>query len=313
MQFNQQVKQMKILITGGTGLIGRRLCPALLAKGHELTVLSRKPETVKLKCGEAVQAMATLDEWLPDTVFDAVINLAGEPIVDARWTDERKQRLWHSRINLTETLIQRIANATHKPAVLLSGSATGFYGDSGDTILDEAQRTGTDFGAQLCSAWENVAETASTFGVRVCLLRTGLVLDLAGGLLGRMLLPFKLGLAARLGDGRQWMSWIHVDDYVAMVLLLLENSQAAGAYNMTAPEPVTNAEFTKTLARALHRPALFVAPACVLKLMLGEMSALLLGGQRALPTKVQALGYSFIYTTLEDALHAIVSGTKTCC
>lgn len=301
---------MKILITGGTGLIGRRLCPALLAKGHELTVLSRAPETVKTKCGAAVQAMATLDDWQADTVFDAVINLAGEPIVDARWTKKRKQRLWQSRINLTETLIQRVANATHKPAVLLSGSATGFYGDGGDRILDESLPTGTDFGAQLCSAWENAAQSASALGVRVCLLRTGLVLDAAGGLLGRMLLPFKLGLAARLGDGRQWMSWIHVNDYVAIVLLLLENAQAAGAYNMTAPEPVTNAEFTKTLARVLHRPALFVAPACVLKVMLGEMSALLLGGQRALPTKVRALGYDFIYTKLEDALNAIMSSQK---
>lgn len=298
---------MKILITGGTGLIGRRLCPALLAKGHEITVLSRTPDTVKQKCGEAVQAMASLNDWQPDVLFDAVINLAGEPIVDKRWTAERKQRLWQSRVNLTENLVQCIANATHKPSVLLSGSATGFYGDGGDTILEESLSPATDFGAQLCSAWEAVAQTADAFGVRVCLLRTGLVLDSAGGLLGRMLLPFKLGLAARLGNGQQWMSWIHVDDYVAIMLLLLENSAESGAYNMTAPEPVTNAEFTHTLARVLHRPALLVAPACVLKLMLGEMAALLLGGQRALPTKMQTLGYRFSYTKLEEALSAIVT------
>jgi len=297
---------MKILITGGTGLIGRRLCKALLAKGHELTVLSRKPETVTVKCGAAVQAIATLDEWHADTVFDAVINLAGEPIVDARWTEERKQRLWQSRVSLTEALIQCIANATHKPSVLLSGSATGFYGDSGDTILEESRLPATDFGGQLCSAWESVAQTADAFGVRVCLLRTGLVLDSAGGLLGRMLLPFKLGLAARLGDGKQWMSWIHVDDYVAIVLLLLENQQATGAYNMTAPEPVTNSEFTQTLAQVLHRPALFVAPAFLLKLLLGEMSVLLLGGQRALPTKLQTLGYDFTYANLETALKSLL-------
>ncbi len=297
---------MKILITGGTGLIGRRLCKALLAKGHELTVLSRKPETVATKCGAAVQAMTTLGEWHTDTVFDAVINLAGEPIVDARWTAERKQRLWQSRVSITEALIQCIANATHKPSVLLSGSATGFYGDGGDTILEESRLPATDFGGQLCSAWESVAQTADAFGVRVCLLRTGLVLDSAGGLLGRMLLPFKLGLAARLGDGKQWMSWIHVDDYVAIVLLLLENQQATGAYNMTAPKPVTNSEFTQTLAQVLHRPALFVAPAFLLKLLLGEMSVLLLGGQRALPTKLQTLGYDFTYANLETALKSLL-------
>ena len=297
---------MKILITGGTGLIGRRLCKALLAKGHELTVLSRKPATVAAKCGAVVQAMATLDEWHTDTVFDTVINLAGEPIVDARWTAERKQRLWQSRVSITEALIQCIANATHKPSVLLSGSATGFYGDGGDTILEESRLPATDFGGQLCSAWESVAQTADAFGVRVCLLRTGLVLDSAGGLLGRMLLPFKLGLAARLGDGKQWMSWIHVDDYVAIVLLLLENQQATGAYNMTAPKPVTNSEFTQTLAQVLHRPALFVAPAFLLKLLLGEMSVLLLGGQRALPTKLQALGYDFTYANLDAALKSLL-------
>ncbi len=298
---------MKVLITGGTGLIGRRLCVALLAKGHELTVLSRKPDTVKTKCGEAVQAIATLNEWQPDTVFDAVINLAGEPIVDARWTDERKQLLWESRVTLTEKLVQCIANAKHKPAVLLSGSAVGVYGDGGDTILDESHPVATDFGGQLCSGWENAAQRAQALGVRVCILRTGLVLDSRGGILGKMLLPFKLGLAARLGNGRQWMSWIHVNDYVAIVLLLLENAAAQGAYNMTAPEPVTNAQFTETLARVLHRPVFLVTPAWVLKLMLGEMSALLLGGQRALPTKVQALGYQFDYVNLEDALTAIVS------
>ena len=235
-----------------------------------------------------------------------MINLAGEPIVDARWTTERKQRLWQSRVSLTEALIQCIANATHKPSVLLSGSATGFYGDGGDTILEESRLPATDFGGQLCSAWESVAQTADAFGVRVCLLRTGLVLDSAGGLLGRMLLPFKLGLAARLGDGKQWMSWIHVDDYVAIVLLLLENQQATGAYNMTAPKPVTNSEFTQTLAQVLHRPALFVAPAFLLKLLLGEMSVLLLGGQRALPTKLQALGYDFTYANLDAALKSLL-------
>jgi uncharacterized protein (TIGR01777 family) len=297
---------MNILITGGTGLIGRKLCAALLTKGHQLTVLSRSPDSVKAKCGAAVQTMSTLNEWHADTFFDAVINLAGEPIVDSRWTEQQKQRIWQSRVNLTEALIQHIANATHKPSVLLSGSAIGYYGNGGDNSLNESQVSGNDFGAQLCSAWEAAAQTASNFGVRVCLLRTGLVLDSAGGLLGRMLPAFKLGLAARLGNGQQWMSWIHIDDYVAIVLCLLENAQAAGAFNMTAPEPASNQQFTETLARVLHRPALFVAPAFLLKLMLGERAELLLGGQRALPAKVQALGYTFQYPTLENALNATI-------
>jgi uncharacterized protein len=298
---------MNILITGGTGLIGRKLCAALLKKGYELTVLSRSPDSVTTKCGASVQAMATLDEWTPDRLFDAVINLAGEPIVDKRWTDEQKQRLLQSRVSLTEKLVQHISNANHKPAVLLSGSATGFYGDGGDNILDESHPAGTDFGARLCSAWENAAQAAADFGVRVCLLRTGLVLDSSGGLLGRMLPAFKLGLAARLGNGQQWMSWIHIDDYVAIVLSLLENAQAVGAYNMTAPEPVTNQQFTNTLAHVLHRPALFVAPAFLLKLMLGERAELLLGGQRALPTRIQTLDYDFQYARLEQALTAVLN------
>jgi uncharacterized protein (TIGR01777 family) len=294
---------MKILLTGGTGLIGRRLCAALLAQGHELTVLSRKPDTVKSKCGAGVQAMQSLSEWQPDIAFDAVINLAGEPIVDKRWTAQRKQALWQSRVTLTETLVQCIVNAQQKPAVLLSGSATGFYGDGGDKILDETLPPAADFGAQLCSAWETAALAAP---VRVCLLRTGLVLDNAGGLLGKMRLPFSLGLGSRLASGLQWMSWIHIDDYVAMVLLLLNNAQAVGAYNMTAPQPVTNREFTQTLAQALHRPAFLVTPASLLTLLLGDMAQLLIGGQRASADKIIALGYTFRYATLSSALNALV-------
>jgi len=291
-----------ILITGGTGLIGRQLCKALSAQGHAVTVLSRNPDSVPAKCGTNVKALASLAEWQPDRSFDAVINLAGEPIVDARWTEQRKQRLWHSRITLTESLVQRIAAAQTRPLVLLSGSAVGYYGDRGDTVLDETAPAGTDFPAQLCKAWEEAALAAEASGVRVCLLRTGLVLSRRSGLLGRMLLPFRLGLGARLGNGKQWMSWIHIDDYVAILLELLRDEQASGPYNMTAPQPATNREFTATLARALHRPAPFIMPSWLLKSVMGERACLLLEGQKVLPQKIESAGYRFAFAKLPDAL-----------
>ncbi|MDH4235081.1 MAG: TIGR01777 family oxidoreductase [Gallionella sp.] len=293
---------MQILITGGTGLIGKQLCKALLKEGHELTVLSRNPASVPAKCGAGVHAMAALRDWHSGQAFDAVINLAGEPIVDARWTAERKRVLWSSRVTLTGELVKHIASAGHKPAVLLSGSAVGYYGNRGDSEMYEAADAGGDFAARLCKSWEAAALGAEREGVRVCLLRTGLILSNKGGLLGRMLLPFKLGLGARLGDGRQWMSWVHIDDYVAMVLRLLHDAEASGPYNMTAPQPVTNAEFTAALAKALHRPALFVAPAQLLKLVMGERSCLLLEGQKVLPGEMTVAGYQFKFSKLDDAL-----------
>ncbi|HLY95685.1 MAG TPA: TIGR01777 family oxidoreductase [Sideroxyarcus sp.] len=297
---------MRILITGGTGLIGRHLCKALLAEGHELTVFSRNPGSVAEKCGASVHAMAALAEWMPDVVFDAVINLAGEPIVDERWTQRRKQLLRDSRIALTEELVRCIAAAEQKPSVLLSGSAVGYYGGRGDEMLEETSGAGTDFPAQLCVDWEAAALGAEKFGVRVCLLRTGLILSKDGGLLGRMVTPFKMGMGARVSDGRQWMSWIHIDDYVAMVLRLLSDDQMHGAYDMTSPAPVTNREFTAALAAALHRPAPFVAPASLLKLSLGEAASLLLEGQRVLPRRMLAAGQTCRFEKLEDALKDLI-------
>jgi uncharacterized protein len=297
---------MHILITGGTGLIGRHLCKALLAQGHQLTVLSRHPETVAAKCGATVQAMAKLDEWQADREFDAVINLAGEPIVDRAWSAKRKQALRDSRIALTRTLVKRIAVAKQKPAVLLSGSAIGYYGNRAETELEESAPAGNDFAAELCRDWEQAALGAEENGVRVCLLRTGLVLSNSGGLLGKMLLPFKLGLGARLGNGKQWMSWVHIEDYVAMASRLLEDAQMRGAFNMTAPQPVTNGEFTRALASALHRPAFFVAPAIMLRFAMGERAALMLEGQRVLPAKLGKAGYRFKFPELGRALEDLL-------
>lgn len=298
---------MRIFITGGTGLIGRALCKALRAAGHELTVLSRHPETVAAKCGAGVEAMRSLAEWTPQRAFDAVINLAGEPIVDAFWSAKRKQVLWDSRVTLTEELVRRINLADHKPAVLLSGSAVGYYGDRGDTILTEDANAGTGFAAELCQAWEQAARVAEKQNVRVCLLRTAPVLSRDGGLLGKMLLPFKLGLGARLGDGRQWMSWIHIDDYVALVLRLLQDADARGPFNMASQHPATNAEFTAALAQAVHRPAWFVAPAFLLRLGMGEHSSLMLDSQRALPAKFTVAGHVFRFPHLADALRDVAA------
>ena len=293
---------MHILITGGTGLIGKQLCKALLAEGHDLTVFSRKPASVPAKCGAEVHAIASLDEWTPEKTFDAVINLAGEPIVDAKWTVKRKRTLCESRVTLTQQLVKRIAAAEHKPAVLLSGSAVGYYGDRGGEEMYESAGPGEDFPARMCKSWEEAALAAEQAGVRVCLLRTGLVLSRKGGLLGKMLLPFKLGLGARLGNGKQWMSWVHIQDYVAMVLHLLHDVHAGGPYNMTAPQPVTNAQFTIALAKAVHRPAFFAAPAQLLKLAMGERACLMLEGQKVLPGKMTAAGYRFQFSNLDEAL-----------
>lgn len=297
---------MNILITGGTGLIGRALCRVLLAEGHALTVFSRHPQSVTGKCGAAVQALAALEDWTPAMHFDAVINLAGEPIVDAAWTVRRKQVLRDSRIALTRQLVERIAQAESKPTVLLSGSAIGYYGACGDMERVETSASGDDFAAQLCVDWEAAALEAERYGVRVCLLRTGLVLSKHGGLLARMLTPFRLGLGARLGDGKQWMSWIHIDDYVRYVLRLLVDAQLNGPFNMTAPQPTTNATFTHILAAVLHRPAWFVAPAALLKPVMGERASLVLEGQRVLPARLGAAGVPCVHPELETALRDLL-------
>ena len=300
---------MEILITGGTGLLGRALCHVLLAEGHQLTVLSRRPDQVQRLCGVGVRSMASLSEWTSDKHFDVVINLAGAPIVDLPWTESRKQTLWTSRVKLTEQLVDAIANAAHKPAALLSGSAIGYYGDCGEASCSDAlalpNPSADDFGARLCAAWEAAAQQAETSGVRVCLLRTGLVLARQGGLLSRMRLPFRLGLGGRLGNGQQWMSWIHIDDWISSVQFLMNNAQASGAFNLTAPCPTRNAEFTETLARSLDRPACFPLPGLLLNLMLGQRSYLLLGGQRVLPERLQDMGCCFRYPDIKQALFSL--------
>ena len=297
---------MRILITGGTGLIGRRLCEALTSRGDLVTVLSRRPESVPRLCGIEVGAIASLDQWTPEMVFDAVINLAGEPIVDARWTASRQKKLLDSRVALTEQLVNKINQASHRPQVLISGSAIGYYGLVADRRLVEEDNAGDDFPAFLCLAWEKEALAVTASGVRCVILRTGLVLDNRGGILKKMLLPFRCALGSRLGDGQQWMSWIHWEDYLNSVLTLLDDTSATGFYNLTAPQPVTNADFTRSLGQAVHRPAIFVAPAWLLRLAMGERSDLLLGGQRVIPQRLLARAFNFHFPDLASALKDLI-------
>ncbi len=297
---------MKILITGGTGFIGRHVCKNLVQQGHELTVLSRRSNEVKSVCGQNTTAIASLKELTPDNNFNALINLAGEPIANARWTVARKKVLRDSRIGITNQLIEFIARAETKPMVMVSGSAIGFYGDQGDSALDEQSEYFDDFSHDLCADWEQSANQAAEMGIRTCILRTGLVIGKQGGFIQRMLLPFKLGLGGKIGDGRQWMSWIHRADLVEIIELMLSSDNMNGIYNGTAPNPVTNLEFTQSLAKTLNRRALLPLPGPLLKLMLGEMSELLLGGQRVIPKRLKEQGYNFKFATLDEALADIL-------
>ena len=296
---------MNILITGGTGLIGRALCRFWLQQGHQLTVCSRTPEKVAGLCGAQVRGIGQLEQYAGE--LDAVVNLAGAPIADRPWTAKRRQLLWDSRITLTEQLVAWLATRQQQPQVLLSGSAVGWYGDGGERQLDEQQPAVTsDFASLLCDAWESAALTAEVLGIRVVRIRTGLVLAAEGGFLQRLLLPFKLGLGGRIGSGKQWMPWIHLQDQIALIDFLLHHASASGPYNACAPQPVRNTDFSKTLGRTLHRPTFMPMPGMLLKLGLGELAGLLLGGQRAVPKRLQEAGFEFRFKDLDRALQALL-------
>ncbi len=294
--------EKQILITGGTGFIGQVLCQKLIADGHSLTVLSRQPaHNVQAMCG-LVEPINDLDQLRGADGFDAVINLAGEGIADKRWSEARKQELMDSRITLTNQLVDVIRSWKTLPAVLVSGSAVGFYGDQGSHRVTEDTPPHDEFTHRMCSDWEQAALRLDPTGVRVCLSRTGIVAGPGGGFLQRMLLPFKLGLGGRLGNGEQYMPWIHRDDVVAALIWMMETDTASGAYNVVSPNPVTNRQFTRCLAGVLGRPAIFPAPAPVLKIVLGEMSRLLLTGQMAIPERLEAEGFRFRFPDLTPAL-----------
>jgi len=290
---------MHVLITGGTGFIGQALCAALLQAGHTLSVLTRDAVRARAQLPAPVRVLAALDEARD---VEAVVNLAGEPLMAGRWNAARKVAFRASRLGTTQALVAWMARQSVRPRVLVSGSAIGYYGPRDDEALDESAAPGDDFAAHLCRDWETEAMQAEGLDVRTCRVRTGIVLAADGGALAKMLPPFRLGAGGPMGDGRQWMSWIHRDDLVGLLLWLLERDQAGGAYNGTAPTPVTNREFARTLGAALHRPALIPTPAFALRLGFGDMAQLLLTGQRVLPAHALAEGFTFRFPTLDEAL-----------
>ncbi|MBI3952227.1 MAG: TIGR01777 family protein [Acidobacteria bacterium] len=300
-------KGSTVLVTGATGFIGRALTTALHERGYELAILSRRVDRVRAQPHiKLVQAWNPQQEPAPVSVIEraqAIVHLAGESIA-GRWTEAKKRAIRNSRVEGTRNLVVAIAQAKTRPRVLVSASAVGYYGDRGEETLTEESGPGSDFLALVCQAWETEARRAEAHDVRVVCLRSGIVLDRDGGALQQMLPPFRLGLGGPLGNGRQWMPWIHRDDTVGLILHALENEKVSGPVNGTAPEPVRNIEFTKTLGRVLNRPTFLAAPEFVLKLLLGEFADVLLASPRVLPARAQAAGYAFKYSTLEPALRA---------
>lgn len=298
---------MHVLVTGGTGFIGKALCAELHRRGHEISALVRNSvqATVWLPPGTRVVTDLSL---LREEVPDAVINLAGENLAARRWDVARKRALLESRIGVTRSLIEYMRDSVAKPRALISGSAIGWYGARGDTELTEDSAGGREdeFQVQLCRTWEEEAQKAEDLGVRVCRVRTGLVLERDGGPLAKMLLPMGLGMLGVMGDGCQWMSWVHRADLVSLLIKLCENESASGVFNGTAPHPVTNREFVATLSQALGRPAVLPMPAFALRLAVGEMAELLLTGQRVLPQRTLASPFGFRYPDLTTALRHIL-------
>lgn len=302
----------RVVVAGATGLIGRKLCAQLTAKGYQVVVFSRNPDSARRTIPNAVEYVA----WTPSesgpwaAALDgayAVINLAGAPIIGKRWNAAYKQELRDSRVIGTRGLVTAMAAAQRKPQVFVSGSAIGYYGSRDNTPLDEQARPGSDFLAQLAIDWEQAAAKAEQAGIRTVLLRTGIVLDTNGGALKPLLLPFRLGVGGPVLPGSQYWSWIHLDDSVGLILFALENQQVRGPLNATAPEPLTNREFSKVLGKVLGRPSLFPVPGFALNLLLGEVAEpLIVNGQRVIPAKAQQSGYSFKYPTLEPALRQLL-------
>ena len=297
---------MKIVISGASGLIGRRLLKNLSAAGHSIHVLSRHagtnlPPGVKLSTWDPVKNQPP-EESLRDAA--AVIHLAGEPVAQ-RWTARTRQLIRESRVMGTRNLVQAIEKLPGKPEALICASAIGYYGSRGDEVLTETSAPASSYLAEVCQAWETEAQAAEALGVRVVRVRIGLVLDARGGALKRMLPPFRMGVGGKLGSGKQWMSWIHLEDLAAIFQFALDHP-VRGAFNGVAPYPLSNSEFTRALGQAVHRPAIFPVPAFALKALFGEMSEILLASQRVAPAAVEAAGFRFRFPQLDAALRDLL-------
>lgn len=306
---------MHVFILGATGLIGKRLVHQLVKRGDRVSVLTRSPKKANERLGSAV----TVVEGDPNrpgpwqqtlSEVDAVVNLAGEPVADRAWTASQKALIRDSRLLSTRHVVEGMKAAAKKPSVLVQGVAVGIYGDRGDEVLSEKAPplSPPDFLSQLCEEWEAEALHARDAGVRVVLVRTGVVLDKSGGALEKMLIPFKMFVGGPLGDGRQWFPWIHVEDQVGLMLYALDQGTVSGAVNAVAPNSVTMGEFSQTLGRVLHRPSLMAAPRFALKLAMGERAEVMLASQRVRPDRIQELGYRFQYPQLEAALRSVLAG-----
>lgn len=301
---------MKFFITGGTGLIGTELTSKLLAEGHEITIYTRNIVKARTTFSNLSNTMLFCDnlntpELLKD--IDVVINLAGESIGKGRWSKQRKEQLTDSRIKTTRKLVKQIKTSTNPPKLFISGSAIGYYGSQGDTILTEESIGQTEFTHALCSEWEVIAKEAQSEKTRVAILRTGVILSSKGGMIPEIIKPFKYGLGSIMGNGEQFFSWIHITDMIGAIKFILENKALSGAINMTTPNPVTNKIFSKTLAKQLHKPCWFKIPSFVLSLMLGEASTLILGSQRAIPEKLLRANFRFKYAKIDEALEDIIN------
>lgn len=297
---------MRVLITGGTGAIGRRLISLLLNEGYEVSILSRK----SLKPAR-MSAKVTFLQWDGKTAkgwgdhleaVDAVVNLAGAGVADERWTDERKQLILNSRVWSGQAVVEAFTAAENKPKVLIQASAVGYYGSDEEKSFTEADGPGDGFLADVCVKWEAATDSVEAMGVRRVIIRTGVVLDPEGGALPQMTLPFKFFAGGPLGSGRQWVPWIHYADEVEAIKFLIENEAAGGPVNLTAPHPVRNKELAQAIGRVMHRPAILPAPGLALQAALGEMAEAVLEGQQVLPEALQRLGYPFKYPQIEPAL-----------